>query len=55
MRIADGVEEVFEAGDAFFIGPGEVPHCSRTGDPNRILLERNGTGAGKRETILCRV
>ena len=25
MRIADGVEEVFEAGDAFFIGPGHTP------------------------------
>ena len=25
MRIADGVEEVFEAGDAFFIVPGHTP------------------------------
>jgi hypothetical protein len=25
MRIAEGVEEVFETGDAFFIGPGHTP------------------------------
>jgi hypothetical protein len=25
MRTTDGVEEVFEAGDAFFIGPGHTP------------------------------
>jgi len=25
MRIAEGMEEVFEAGDAFFIGPGHTP------------------------------
>jgi hypothetical protein len=25
VRTADGVEEVFEAGDAFFVGPGHTP------------------------------
>jgi hypothetical protein len=46
MRIADGVEEVFEAGDAFFIGPGHTPiifagceivYFTRTEDADREL------------------
>ena len=46
MRIADGVEEVFEAGDAFFIGPGHTPiifagcevvYFTRTEEGNREL------------------
>ena len=46
MRIADGVEEVFEAGDAFFIVPGHTPiifagceivYFTRTEDANREL------------------
>src|ERR1700750_871345 len=46
MRIADGVEEVFEAGDAFLIRPGHTPiifagceivYFTRTEDANREL------------------
>ena len=46
MRIAEGVEEVFEAGDAFFIGPGHTPiifagceivYFTRTEEANREL------------------
>ena len=46
MRIADGVQEVFEAGDAFFIGPGHTPiifagcevvYFTRTEEGNREL------------------
>ena len=46
MRVADGVEEVFEAGDAFFIGPGHTPiifagcevvYFTRTEEANREL------------------
>jgi hypothetical protein len=46
MRIADRVEEVFEAGDAFFIGPGHTPiifagceivYFTRTEEANREL------------------
>ena len=46
MRIAEGVEEVFEAGDAFFIGPGHTPiifagceivYFTRTEDADREL------------------
>jgi len=46
MWIAEGVEEVFEAGDAFFIGPGHTPiifagceivYFTRTEEANREL------------------
>lgn len=46
MRTADGVEEVFEAGDAFFVGPGHTPiifaggeivYFTRTEEANREL------------------
>ena len=46
MRTADGVEEVYEAGDAFFIGPGHTPiifagceivYFTRTDDANREI------------------
>jgi hypothetical protein len=46
MRTTDGVEEVFEAGDAFFIGPGHTPiifagcevvYFTRTEEANREL------------------
>jgi hypothetical protein len=46
MRIAEGVEEVFETGDAFFIGPGHTPiifagceivYFTRTEEANREL------------------
>jgi hypothetical protein len=46
MRVADGVEEVFEAGDAFLIGPGHTPiifagcevvYFTRTEEANREL------------------
>jgi hypothetical protein len=46
MRIADRVEEVFEAGDAIFIGPGHTPiifagceivYFTRTEEANREL------------------
>jgi hypothetical protein len=46
MRTADGVEEVCEAGDAFFVGPGHTPititgcevvYFTRTEEANREL------------------
>jgi hypothetical protein len=46
MRTADGVEEVYEAGDAFFVGPGHTPitfagcevvYFTRTEEANREL------------------
>ena len=46
VRTADGVEEVFEAGDAFFIRPGHTPiifaecevvYFTRTEEANREL------------------
>ena len=46
MQTADGVAEVFEAGDAFFIGPGHTPiifagceivYFTRTEEANREL------------------